>query len=487
MVYRKLWFLHIPHLKQVMMNQNDKKTYEEAIHLLNKVQSNRNNLVATKNQIISNSHSSKQKLELVEKYLVRSGINHDALNKLPVIHVSGTKGKGSTCAFCESILRHNGYKTGFFSSPHLIEVRERIMINGRPISKRTFSKYFWNVMDKLDSHKENEEDLPFYFQLLFIMAVHVFLKENVDVAIIEVGIGGEYDPTNIVTNVPVAGITSLGFDHTSVLGKTIESIAWNKAGIMKKGSKVFTVPQPEGAYDVLHRRSIERECFLEVVRNECCLSCIQKYPASIQTNINLAIKIAEEWLISRPKQNNSFLDVEILKKSIQDCKWPGRYEIQQKGNLSFYIDGAHTVESIEICMKWYLNEIKDKEGAKGLIFNLTGGRSCEKFFAILMKCHFKHVIFVPNIAESSIEKADNINLVLPVGEQLDLCHKYEEKWLNNSSRDEDVQVFPSVKEAIDYLHQKGRCHVLVTGSLHLVGAALSLLNPDLNGNLNGIS
>lgn len=83
----------------------------------------------------------------------RSGISLSDLHKLPVIHVSGTKGKGSTCAFCESILRNHGYKTGFFSSPHLIEVRERIRINGKPISQEMFSKYFWNILDNLNSHK----------------------------------------------------------------------------------------------------------------------------------------------------------------------------------------------------------------------------------------------------------------------------------------------------------------------------------------------
>ncbi|XP_045468104.1 folylpolyglutamate synthase, mitochondrial-like isoform X1 [Harmonia axyridis] len=466
-------FLHINHLKLPNMTQIETETYEKAIQFLNEVQSNRNNLLTTSTQTIASSQTSSHKLDLVKKYLIRSGMNINDFNKLPVIHVSGTKGKGSTCAFCESILRHNGYKTGFFSSPHLIEVRERIRINGQPISKEIFSQYFWNILKNLNSHKESEQDLPFYFQLLFIMAMHIFVKENVDVAIIEVGIGGEYDPTNIVKNVPVVGITSLGFDHTSVLGKTIESIAWNKAGIMKKNSKVFTVSQPKDAYDILQKRSIEKECTLNVVDNYCHLKCMQKYPLSIQTNINLAIKMAEEWLISRSKQNNSFLDADVLRESIENCIWPGRYDIQQKGNTTFFIDGAHTVESIEICVKWYLNEIKKREGKKALIFNLTGGRSCEKFFTILKKCEFQQIIFVPNVADTS-----NVN----AGEQLSLCNTYKEKWLSSAPEDEQVCVFPCVKEAMDFLHHKGQYNVLVTGSLHLVGAILSLLNPDLNEN-----
>lgn len=157
-------------------------------------------------------------------YIHRCGIKiQDLENKLSVIHVSGTKGKGSTCAFCESILRHHGYRTGFFSSPHLISVRERIKINGQPVSKQEFSNYFWEIYGKLQQNKvikyyrfilksyvlfnlewnfqkmeQNDAVMPTYFMFLTLMAFKIFLEKKLDVVILEVGIGGEYDFTNIL-------------------------------------------------------------------------------------------------------------------------------------------------------------------------------------------------------------------------------------------------------------------------------------------------
>lgn len=141
--------------------------------------------------------------------------------KLSVIHVSGTKGKGSTCAYCESILQNYGMKTGFFSSPHLVSVRERIRVDGQPISRKQFARCFWDVHQKLggvqvswlswidwncsiaklyyfQKEKNTAKEMPPYFMFLTIMALKIFLEEQVDVAILEVGIGGEYDYTNIL-------------------------------------------------------------------------------------------------------------------------------------------------------------------------------------------------------------------------------------------------------------------------------------------------
>lgn len=142
------------------------------------------------------------RIKTINKYFnllySRSGLSLDRLDDLSVIHVTGTKGKGTTCAFCETVLRAHGFKTGFYSSPHLFEVRERIRINGRPISESQFATAFWKIYDKLEKHQESPTDMPLYFRFLTIMAFHVFLEQKVDVAIVEVGIGGEYDCTNIM-------------------------------------------------------------------------------------------------------------------------------------------------------------------------------------------------------------------------------------------------------------------------------------------------
>jgi folylpolyglutamate synthase len=182
-----------------------------------------------------------------------------SLEKLSVIHVAGSKGKGSVCTYTDAILREHNIKTGLFTSPHLISVTERIKLKGLAISKQLFNDYFWEVFDALQHKKDNEYDLPSYFKFLQIMAFYIFVKENVDVAIVEVGIGGEYDSTNILRNTEIVGITSLQLEHTQLLGETLEEIAWQKSGIIKENSAVFTMPQPEICMKVINERFAEKK------------------------------------------------------------------------------------------------------------------------------------------------------------------------------------------------------------------------------------
>lgn len=158
----------------------------------------------------------------------------------------------------ESILRQHGLKTGFFSSPHLVSVTERIRLNGAPISEEFFAKHFWKLYERLLQNQETVDEMPAYFKFLNLMAFHVFLAEKVDVAIMEVGIGGAYDSTNIIRNTKTVGITSLGLDHVEVLGDTVEKIAYQKAGIIKEKSKVFTVRQPGEANAVIEEVAKEK-------------------------------------------------------------------------------------------------------------------------------------------------------------------------------------------------------------------------------------
>jgi folylpolyglutamate synthase len=133
-------------------------------------------------------------LRETEKFLERvDGFTMESLDKLSIIHVAGSKGKGSVCAFTDAILREHNIKTGLFTSPHLVSVTERIKLRGTSISKQMFTEYFFEVFDALQRKKDHEFDLPSYFKFLQIMAFYIFVKENVDVAIIEVGIGGEIE------------------------------------------------------------------------------------------------------------------------------------------------------------------------------------------------------------------------------------------------------------------------------------------------------
>jgi len=168
----------------------------------------------------------------------------DPQDRFPVLHVAGTKGKGSTCAFADSILRAAGFKTALYTSPHLQTVRERIQINGVMISEADFARLLEQsipVIEAMRSPPQGERG-PTYFEVLTHLAMAWFAEQNVDVAIVEVGLGGRLDATNIVKPLACA-ITSISMDHQAVLGKTIEEIAREKAGIIKSGVPVVSAPQ----------------------------------------------------------------------------------------------------------------------------------------------------------------------------------------------------------------------------------------------------
>ncbi|CAL9071689.1 unnamed protein product [Musa textilis] len=180
-----------------------------------------------------------------------------SLPELKIIHIGGTKGKGSTCTFCEAILRECGFRTGLFTSPHLMDVRERIRINGLDISEDKFLYYFWDCWNLLKERVDEDLPMPPLFQFLTVLAFKIFVSEKVDVAIIEVGLGGRLDSTNVVKEPVVCGITSLGMDHMEILGDTIGQIASAKAGIFKPHVPAFTVPQLPEAMLALEERASE--------------------------------------------------------------------------------------------------------------------------------------------------------------------------------------------------------------------------------------
>ncbi|KAI9680512.1 MAG: hypothetical protein M1817_003952 [Caeruleum heppii] len=156
------------------------------------------------------------------------GYSDEHLHRLRVIHIAGTNGKGTTSAFVESFLRAHGQTTGFprktglYTSPHIRTVRERIRINNEPISEDLFARRFFEVWNKLPQYASEALDVPRYLQLLCLLSLHVFIKEDVDVAIYETHMGGEFDATNVVRSPVVTGITAIGMDHVQVLDRNLQ-------------------------------------------------------------------------------------------------------------------------------------------------------------------------------------------------------------------------------------------------------------------------
>uniref|UniRef100_A0A8C9SW38 Folylpolyglutamate synthase n=1 Tax=Scleropages formosus TaxID=113540 RepID=A0A8C9SW38_SCLFO len=533
--------------------------YQDAVRALNSLQTNASALEHT----CEGRSQPQVQLQAMRDFLRRSGLTVEDLDSLNIIHVAGTKGKGSTCAFTERILRNYGFRTGFYSSPHLVQVRERVRIDGQPIGKELFTKYFWSVYGQLDESKDAYGgSMPSYFRFLTLLAFHVFLQEKVDVAVIEVGIGGAYDCTNIIRKPWVCGISSLGIDHTSILGDTIEKIAWQKAGILKPGVPAFTVAQPPGPMVVLRERAREIGCPLLVCPE------LDEYespgpPLRLglaghhqRSNATLALQLCRNWLQRRGilgmylGEGPLCGDLHIIltpgfhcrsarHPGLAETEWPGRSHTIRHGPLTYFLDGAHTTGSVLACVRWFRKEAATLERTVGgpvvrvLLFNATGERDSGALLKLLWPCHFDFAVFCPNLTESSCLilpfPADQQNFNVTLENMLTRCLDSQSSWRTLSGRGgrladdqlvfqnqlplvaeqrTDSLVFPCILSALQWISQ-GRdpvlgvpdqrvaavqpgvaaraqalqeaasIQVLITGSLYLVGGALTHLVPSL--------
>ena len=196
--------------------------------------------------------SSCASLDRISNLMHRLG---DPQDHIRCIHVAGTNGKGSVCAFIESALRQAGYRVGLFTSPYLVDFRERIQINREMISKDDLISAYETVMAEEALLEEDGYEPINEFELVTAIGFTAFAKANVDYAVIEVGLGGRYDATNIIRHPDVCCITSISLDHTAVLGRTISEIAWEKAGIIKNGCPVVIAKQADEAERVFRREA----------------------------------------------------------------------------------------------------------------------------------------------------------------------------------------------------------------------------------------
>lgn len=536
-------------------------SFQDAVRALNTLQTNASYLEQAKRR--RGDHQAQ--LEIMKLYLARSGLQVEDLDRLNIIHVTGTKGKGSTCAFTERILRNYGLKTGFFSSPHLVQVRERIRINGQPISPELFTKHFWHLYHRLEETKDSSsyDSMPSYFRFLTLMAFHVFLQEKVDLAVVEVGIGGAYDSTNIIRKPVVCGVSALGIDHTSLLGDTMEKIAWQKGGIFKHGVPAFTVLQPDGPLAVLKERAEQISCPLylcpplEALEDGGPPLTLGLEGEHQRSNAALALQLARCWLQQRDHQGVGELKASKpsplgqlplapvfqltphMRLGLQGTEWLGRSQVLRRGSLTWYLDGAHTCSSMQACIRWFRHALQRLERpSKGsevciLLFNSTGDRDAAALLKLLQPCQFDYAVFCPNLTEvSPMENADQQNFMVTLDQVLLRCLEHQQHWSRLHEEQAGLEpagpeslllaprpphthstsslVFSCISHALQWISQ-GRdsvfqspgppqgllahpvaasgarvlreaaaVHVLVTGSLHLVGGALKLLEPSLS-------
>lgn len=236
-------------------------------------------------------------------------------------------------------------------------IRERIRIDGEPISKEQFTTRFFEVWDKLPTHATPDLDIPRYLQFLALLSFHIFVVEGVDVAIYETHLGGEYDATNILARPLVTVITPIALDHVQILGPAIEDIAWHKAGILKTGSLAFSAPQVEEVVIVLQRRADERNVALKFVTVDAALPTDARVlkPMFQRVNCSLALAAARAWLSVKAKGQT--ITGEEVTDGIRQFSWPGRYQQIDDHNCQWFLDGAHNESALTHTASWFVDAV----------------------------------------------------------------------------------------------------------------------------------
>lgn len=301
---------------------------------------------------------------------------------MPVIHVAGTNGKGSVCAYLTSALRHAGYRVGTFISPHLVDVRERFLLDGEMADPGKFQQVFEKVKETTDRAMEAGEGHPTFFEFLYYMAACLFAEEKVDFWVAETGLGGRLDTTNVVEKPLLTVITSISLDHTRYLGDTVEAIAGEKAGIIKEGVPVVFSDSDPAASRVIVRTAAEKNAPAYPVGVGC-------YSVQEDKDGRLSVKIRDEdgaqqriripFPAAYQGENAAIawrclsllLEKGILASSgraallegMEQTKWPGRMEEVFPG---VFLDGAHNPGGIRAFITAAVR-IKKERGGKALL------------------------------------------------------------------------------------------------------------------------
>lgn len=354
-------------------------------------------------------------------------------HKFKSIHIAGTNGKGSTAAMIASILKEAGYKVGLYTSPHLFDYRERIKINGKNISKHDFEEGIRGIKKVA----EGLEESPTIFEILTAVAFWYFAEQRVDYAVVEVGLGGRLDATNVITPL-VSIITNIDYEHTEVLGKSLSKIAYEKAAIVKPGIPVVTA---ENKVEPL--RVIKKAC----LKNDSLLIAVSRKPSAVSSKlygehqrINAACAIAAVRL-ARIKVSKK-----AVAKGLRRVNWPGRFQLVSKNPL-IIVDGAHNPAGAK-ALRVTIQEMFP--GKFTVIFGCQETKDFKKMFQELKPITSKIII-----TQSSHKLAADPKLI--------------SKRLKIGS-----DVTNSVKEAL--LLWDKRSPLLITGSLFVVADALNFLD-----------
>lgn len=274
----------------------------------------------------------------------------DPQDRLRFVHVAGTNGKGSTCALCASILEQAGYRVGLFTSPALYHFEDRLRVNSAAITFEELRDITLHVKDAADAMDEH----PTEFELLTAVAFCFFERSACDIVVMEVGLGGRLDSTNVIRAAEVSVITPISFDHCSLLGSTLAEIAGEKAGIIKRGVPVVSAPQEPEAREVIEEVVIDAQSTLVEVALSQLEGTTEHF--SYRERSDLSLGLSGSFQLVNAATALDAIDVlkaagwEVSEQAIREglrlASWPGRFEIVSKDPLIIF-DGGHNVSGMD--------------------------------------------------------------------------------------------------------------------------------------------
>lgn len=411
----------------------------------------------------------KHTLEHTKTFLKRLG-NPAADRK--IVHVAGTNGKGSVCAYLQAILMAEGKRTGFFTSPHLVSVNERIRVDNIQIDNETFLKVFRKVLKIARQMVEDGIEHPSYFEFLFGMGMTAFAETDVEYIILETGLGGRLDATNAIDNLALAIITSISLDHTAILGDTIEKIAGEKAGIIKPGVPVFFDGSSKKAAEVIKAKASElgvscREVtknayeIQEVHRKYIAFSRRSAYDKDVifqvpmcgcyqAMNAELALE-ASEYLLAGEE-----IHMDRWKEALAELHWEGRME---RVGAHITVDGAHNPGAMEAFVESVKALDESERGEMVLLFSAVSDKKYDQMIEYLCEN-----LDVKAYVVTQIEDERGV----PAEELADVFRRYTDRPVYCKERLEDA-----VRTAMNERGETGEIYCL--GSLYLVGMMKKLL------------
>lgn len=399
-------------------------------------------------------------LETIQSLMTELG---DPQNSLQVVHVAGSNGKGSTCAFMASFLKQCGHKTGLYTSPHLCDIRERFRINGAWISQEDFKRHSRRVLEACRKVQIKMGHLPTHFEALTAIAFCWFKEQKVDWVVLEVGLGGRLDATNVISQPAVSLIAPVGLEHQNILGKTIGKIAREKAGILKEGRLAAAVQPHREAAQVMDAVAKDKGALLWLAGRDFKFKKspngfewegpgfegrfkLPGFPGYQMPNAALAlagIQLLKNWGVTG---NHA-----LVQKSFSGMRWPGRLEVICRKPF-ILVDGAHNPEAAKALRRSL------KMGFSRKRWIVLNGFLQDKDHAAVIR-ELKHIAFFSIVAEPDSGRRKDGREVFKAWEKEAV----------------PVLLVKDGRKAVDLaLAQLKRCPpgtgLLITGSFYLVGA-----------------